>query len=72
MLPGLKPQYIGATDVRLSEKESFGEYLKQTLGMLKMNLQIFKTLNHRSAFQQQPDELLADFEFLSAKATFQI
>ncbi|KAF8862924.1 hypothetical protein BDZ45DRAFT_574236, partial [Acephala macrosclerotiorum] len=73
MLPGLKPQYTGATDVRLSEKESFGEYLKQTLGMLKMDLQIFYTLRPKSpSFAQDPDELLGDYEFLLSKASAQI
>jgi hypothetical protein len=87
MLPGLKPQYTGATDVRLSEKESFGEYLKQTLGMLKTDLQVCQTL--RGQFQtlrgKSPglsfmldsltgdlDELLVDYEFLLAKASAQI
>lgn len=73
MLPGLKPQYTGATDVRLSEKESFGEYLKQTLGMLKMDLQIFQTLSAKSAaFLHAPDELLIDYEFLLGKAETRI
>lgn len=73
MLPGLKPQYTGATDVRLLEKESFGEYLKQTVGMLNMNVQIFQTLKDKSpSFQQRPDELLIDYEFLLDKARTQI
>lgn len=79
MLPGLKPQYIGATDVRLSEKESFGEYLKQTLGMLKMDLRIFPTLRAKqnlgaksTSFDHDLDELLIDYEFLLGKASSQI
>ena len=73
MLPGVKPQYTGATDERLSEKESFGEYLKQTLGMLRMDLQIFQTLRTKSAsFAHDPDELLTDYEFLLSKASVQI
>jgi hypothetical protein len=73
MLPGIKTQYLGATDVRLSERESFGEYLKQTLEMLRMNHQIFKMLKCKSAsFAKETDELLDDYEFLIAKATTQI
>jgi hypothetical protein len=77
MLPGLKPQYTGATDVRLSEKESFGEYLKQTLGMLKMDLQVCQSLCQSLRGKYAPlvkrvDELLVDYEFLLAKASAQI
>ena len=75
MLPGFKPQYTlsGGTDERLLEKESFGEYLKQTLGMLRMDLQIFQSLRAKSkAFSQAQDELLADYEFLAKKVSQQI
>jgi hypothetical protein len=75
MLPGLKPQYTlsGGTDERLLEKESFGEYLKQTLGMLRMGLQIFRSLSTKSkAFSQAHDELLADYEYLANKVSLQI
>jgi hypothetical protein len=75
MLPGLKPQYTlsGGTDERLLEKESFGEYLKQTLGMLRMGLQIFRSLSTKSkAFSLAQDELLADYEYLANKVSLQI
>lgn len=73
MLPGLKPQYTGAIDVRLLEMESFGEYLKQTVGMLNMNMQTFQTLKDKSSsFQKNPDGLLIDYEFLLEKARTQI
>jgi thiaminase len=72
-LPNLKSQYLGVIDERLLEKESFGEYLKQTFGMLQMNLQIFQTLKSKSpAFAQESDELLTDYEFLVDKVKAQI
>jgi thiaminase len=72
-LPNLKSQYLGVIDERLLEKESFGEYLKQTFGMLQMNLQIFQTLKSKSpAFAQENDELLTDYEFLVDKVKAQI
>jgi len=75
MLPGFKPQYTlsGGTDERLLEKESFGEYLKQTLGMLRMNLHIFQSLKTKSrTFSQANDELLTDYEYLASKVALQI
>jgi hypothetical protein len=72
MLSGFKPQYTlsGGTDERLLEKESFGEYLKQTLGMLRMDLRIFQSLSTKSkAFAQDQDELLANYEFLVNKVS---
>lgn len=72
-LPNLKSQYLGGNDERLLEKESFGEYLKQTFGMLQMNLQIFQTLKSKSAaFAQGKDELLEDYQFLVDKVGAQI
>ncbi|KAM0129352.1 hypothetical protein ACHAP3_007857 [Botrytis cinerea] len=44
MLPGFKPQYLATTEVRLSERESFEEYLRQTWSMLKMNLRVIDSL----------------------------
>ncbi|KAI9647485.1 hypothetical protein NHQ30_003870 [Ciborinia camelliae] len=72
MLPGLKPQYVGATDVRLSEKEAFGEYLKQALGMLKRSLQFFSSLREKSVSFKSTDDLLGDFKFLEAKVMAQM
>ena len=72
-LPNLKSQYLGVMDERLLEKESFGEYLKQTFGMLQMNLQIFQPPKSESAsFTQEADELLLDYEFLVEKVKAQI
>jgi hypothetical protein len=73
MLHGIKPQYTGATDVRRPEKESFGEYLKQTFGMLKINHQIIQALRGNDPeFARNSYDLLVDYEFLIAKAATQI
>ncbi|TVY65544.1 hypothetical protein LSUE1_G007176 [Lachnellula suecica] len=73
LLPGVKPQYIGATDARLSEKESFGEYLKQTLSMLETDIQIIDTLNAKFvSFTSEGRHLAADYQFFSDKVASQI
>lgn len=76
-VPNLKSQYLGVIDERLLEKESFGEYLKQTFGMLQMNLRVFETLKSRGfgfAVNQlfETEELLADYQFLTEKVKAQI
>lgn len=71
ILPGDKPQYLKKNDIRLDEKEAFGEYLKQTWGMLKMNIQAVKFLQHSSTSHDY-DELLDDYKFLEEKVIIQM
>ncbi|TGO59596.1 hypothetical protein BCON_0043g00050 [Botryotinia convoluta] len=72
MLPGLKPQYLATTEVRLSEKESFEEYLKQTWSMLKMNLRVIDSLGSSSWFSSESKERLKDYQFLENKVMIQM
>ncbi|TGO54929.1 hypothetical protein BOTNAR_0256g00150 [Botryotinia narcissicola] len=82
MLPGLKPQYLATTEVRLSEKEAFEEYLKQIWSMLKMNLRVIDSIKgytchidsemrHDSSFSEY-QEKLKDYQFLENKVMTQM
>lgn len=70
MLPGLKPQYLAITEVRLSEKESFEEYLRQTWSILNMNLRIIDSLDHWS--EDDSSEILKDYQVLENKVRIQM
>ncbi|KAF7932540.1 uncharacterized protein EAE98_003839 [Botrytis deweyae] len=74
MLPGLKPQYLASTEVRLSEKEAFEEYLKQTWSMLKMNIRVIDSLETlcSSWLTEQYKETLKDYQFLENKVMIQM
>ncbi|TGO12977.1 hypothetical protein BTUL_0079g00380 [Botrytis tulipae] len=72
MLPGLKPQYLATTEVRLSEKESFEEYLKQTWSMLNMNLRVIDSLATNQWFDKKRKERLKDYQFLENKVMIQM
>ncbi|THV51585.1 hypothetical protein BGAL_0106g00250 [Botrytis galanthina] len=70
MLPGLKPQYLTITEVRLSEKESFEEYLKQTWSILNMNLRVIDSLDHWLGGDNS--KILKDYQFLENKVMIQM
>ncbi|TEY39962.1 hypothetical protein BOTCAL_0446g00100 [Botryotinia calthae] len=74
MLPGLKPQYLATTEVRLSEKESFEEYLKQTWSMLKMNVRVIDSLNdiNKPLDRREHNGRLKDYQFLEDKVIIQM
>ncbi|KAF7946464.1 hypothetical protein EAE96_009462 [Botrytis aclada] len=72
MLPGLKPQYLATTEVRLSEKESFEEYLKQTWSMLKMNLRVIDSLDGYNWHFKGEGNSLKDYQFLENKVMIQM
>ncbi|KAF7939677.1 hypothetical protein EAE99_001482 [Botrytis elliptica] len=71
MLPGLKPQYLATTEVRLSEKESFEEYLKQTWSMLKMNLRVIDSLKNSDWSSSEWGYRLEDYQYLENKVMIQ-
>jgi hypothetical protein len=73
-LPGVNAQYsLVATDDRLLEKESFAEYLKHILNMLRIDLQLFHSLRSRSTSSTEDwENLEGDYKFLAGRFTEQI